>query len=194
MCLDKYDWLRNWLGGLVLAHWDTILDKTTWESFPHHVHFPTQQNYFQNDAFAERNPFPQFNVASHKRPGIRLSFEYPTTLLSGEGGEERTGTATMFRKMLSQYTIFSTVLSKIVASQTFFGVHHAFLTRLSLLIWAEKNVGQSQQTSRSGKCTLDLAKCRTWHISSRKDQKGLMKKGEDLTVEQTTQLTHKRLY
>ena len=36
----------------------TIPDKTTWESFPNHVHFPTQQNYFQNDAFAERNPLP----------------------------------------------------------------------------------------------------------------------------------------
>ena len=62
----------------------------------------------------KENPFPQFNVASYKRPGIRLSFEYATTLLSGEGGERRTGTATMFRKMLSKYTIFSTVLSKIV--------------------------------------------------------------------------------
>ena len=62
----------------------------------------------------EENPFPRFNVASHKRPGIRLSFEYITTLLSGEGGEGRTGTATIFRKMLSKYTIFSTVLSKIV--------------------------------------------------------------------------------
>ena len=62
----------------------------------------------------KENPFPQFNVASYKRPGIRLSFEYTTTLLSGEGGERRTGTATMFRKMLSKYTIFSTVLSKIV--------------------------------------------------------------------------------
>ena len=62
----------------------------------------------------EENPFPRFNVASHKRPGIRLSFEYITTLLSGEGGEGRTGTATIFRKMLSTYTIFSTVLSKIV--------------------------------------------------------------------------------
>ena len=62
----------------------------------------------------KENPFPQFNVASHKRPGIRLSFEYTTTLLSGEGGEGRTSTATMFRKMLSKYTIFSTVLSKIV--------------------------------------------------------------------------------
>ena len=62
----------------------------------------------------KENPFPQFNVASHKCPGIRLSFEYTTTLLSGEGGEGRAGTATMFRKMLSKYTIFSTVLSKIV--------------------------------------------------------------------------------
>ena len=67
----------------------------------------------------KENPFPQFNVASHKRPGIRLSFEYTTTLLSGEGGEGRTGTATMFRKMLSKYTIFSTVLSKIVATVIF---------------------------------------------------------------------------
>ena len=75
-------------------------------------------SYFQNNAFAARiNPFPQSNVASHKRPGIRLSFEYTTTLLSGEGGEGRTGTATMFRKMLSKYTIFSTVLSKIVGSE-----------------------------------------------------------------------------
>ena len=30
-----------------------------------------------------------------------LSFEYTTTLLSEEGGEGRTGTATMFRKMLA---------------------------------------------------------------------------------------------
>ena len=36
----------------------TIPEKTTWESFPHHVHFPTQQNYFQNDAFAEIKPLP----------------------------------------------------------------------------------------------------------------------------------------
>ena len=99
----------------------TIPDKTTWERFSHHVHFPTQQNYFQNDAFAEKKKsFPQFNVASHKRQGIRLSFEYTTTLLSGEGGEGRTGTAMMFPKMLSKYTIFPTVLSKIVEK----GLHY----------------------------------------------------------------------
>ena len=63
-------------------------------------------------------PFPQFTVASYKRPGIKLSFEYATTLLSGEGREGRTSTAMMFRKMLPKYTIFSTVLSKIVACIT----------------------------------------------------------------------------
>ena len=56
------------------------------------------------------NPFPQFKVASYKRPGVRLSFEYTTTLLSGERGEGRIGTATMFRKMLSKHTIFSTAV------------------------------------------------------------------------------------
>ena len=64
----------------------------------------------------KENPFPQFNVASYKCPGIRLSFTYTTTLPSG--GEGRTGTATMFRKMLSKYTIFSTVLSKIVGQNS----------------------------------------------------------------------------
>ena len=83
--------------------------------------FPIMSTFLRNKPISkttplrEENPFPRFNVASHKRPGIRLSFEYITTLLSGEGGEGRTGTATIFRKMLSKYTIFSTVLSKIVA-------------------------------------------------------------------------------
>ena len=66
-----------------------------------------------------------------KSPGIRLSFEYITTLLSGEGGEGRTGTAMMFRKMLSKYTIFSTVLSKIVAV---FMKSVAIIIRIFLLI------------------------------------------------------------
>ena len=43
--------------------------------------------------------FPLAIVASYKCPGIRLSFEYTTTLLSGEGGEGRTCIATMLRKM-----------------------------------------------------------------------------------------------
>ena len=85
--------------------------------------FPIMSTFLHNKTISkttplqEENPFPQFNVASHKRPGIRLSFEYTTTLLLGEGGEGRTGTATIFTKMLSKYTIFSTVLSKIVERQ-----------------------------------------------------------------------------
>ena len=39
-----------------------------------------------------------------------------------------------------------------------------------------KNVDQSQQTSRSGNCTLDLEKFHAWLYSSRKDQKGLIKR------------------
>ena len=82
--------------------------------FPIISTFPRNKTISKTTPLRKENAFPQFNVASHKRPGIRLSFEYTTTLLSGEGGEGRTGTATMFRKMLSKYTIFSTVLSKIV--------------------------------------------------------------------------------
>ena len=56
-----------------------------------------------------------------------------------------------------------------------------------------KNLEQSHQSSRSGKCNLDFEKFRAC-FSSRKDQKGLMK-GEDLTVlEQTSHLTQKRSY
>ena len=63
-----------------------------------------------------------------------------------------------------------------------------------LLTWAKKNIDQSQQTSRCGKCTLDLDKFRAWLYSSRKGKEGLMK-GDDLTMlEQTKRLTHKRSY
>ena len=85
----------------------SILFKITWESFPHHVHFPTQQNYFQNDAIAERNPLPPVQCCFLQTPRDQAFFEYTTTLLSGEGGEGRTGTAMMFRKMPPKYTIFS---------------------------------------------------------------------------------------
>ena len=78
--------------------------------------------------------------------------------------------------------------------RTFLGILHAFLPHERLLTWAEKNVDQSQQTSKYGKCTFDLEKFRAWLYSFRKDQKGRMK-GEDLTVlEQTTQLTDTRSY
>ena len=75
--------------------------------FPVMSTFLRNKTIFETTPLRKENPFPQFNVASHKRPGIRLSFEYTTTLLSGEGGEGRTGTATMFRKVLSKYIQFS---------------------------------------------------------------------------------------
>jgi len=50
------------------AETPTIPDKTTWESFPHYVHFPTQQNYFQNDSFAERKPLPPIQCCFLQTP------------------------------------------------------------------------------------------------------------------------------
>ena len=94
-----------------LQSWTKLLEKV----FPIMSTFLHNKTISKTTPLREGNPFPRFNVASQKCPGIRLSFEYTTTLLSGEGGEGRTGTATIFRKMLSKYTIFSTVLSKIVA-------------------------------------------------------------------------------
>ena len=55
----------------------TIPDKTTWECFPHHVHFLTQQNYFQNDAFAERNPLHPVQCCFLRTPRDQ-TFEYTT--------------------------------------------------------------------------------------------------------------------
>ena len=48
----------------------TILDKTTWESFPYHV----QQNYFQNDAFAERKPLPPIQCCFLQTPRDQAFF------------------------------------------------------------------------------------------------------------------------
>ena len=59
---------------------------------------------------------PQVNVASYKRPRIRLSLEDTTTLLPGGGGKGTSGTAAMFRKMLTKCAILSRVMSKIVDS------------------------------------------------------------------------------
>ena len=100
-----------------ILRWHYRKDLQSWTKLLEKV-FPIMSTVLRNKAISKttplrkENPFPQSNVASHKRPGIRLSFEYTTTLLSG--GEGRTGTGTMFIKMLSKYTIFSPVLSKIV--------------------------------------------------------------------------------
>ena len=58
------------------------------------------KTFFKLTPLRKENPFTQFNVAFHTRQAIRLSFEYTTTLLSGKAGEERTGTGSMFAKML----------------------------------------------------------------------------------------------
>ena len=75
--------------------------------------FPIMSTFLRNKTISktmplrEENPFPRFNVASHKRPGIRLSFEYTTTLLSGEGGEGRTGTYDFQKNAVQVYTFLN---------------------------------------------------------------------------------------
>ena len=64
--------------------------------------FLRNKTFFQTNAFEKEKSFTQFNVAFHRRLGIRLSFEYTTTLLSGKAREERTGTGFMFKKMLCE--------------------------------------------------------------------------------------------
>ena len=54
--------------------WATIPDKTTWESFPIMSTFLHNKTISQTTPLRKEIPFPQFNVASYKRPGIRLSF------------------------------------------------------------------------------------------------------------------------
>ena len=57
---------------------------------PYNVHYPTQMKTIsKTTAFQNEIPFPQFNNASYKRPGTRLSFEHTTTLLP-RGGEKGT--------------------------------------------------------------------------------------------------------
>ena len=88
------------LGQYLLQSHTKLLEKVS----PIMSTFPRNKTISKATPLRKENPFPQFNVASYKRQGIRLSFEY-TTLLSGEGGEGRTGTATTFRKMLPKYAI-----------------------------------------------------------------------------------------
>ena len=68
--------------------------------------FPIMTTFFPNKTFVKLTPlrkenlFTRFNVACHRCPGIRISFQYTRTLLSGKEGDERTGTGSMFEKML----------------------------------------------------------------------------------------------
>ena len=89
----------------------------SWTRPLHNVHYPSQQNYFQNNGFAERNPLPPVQCCFLQTARDQASFEHTTTLLPGVGGEGRISTAMMFYKkiILPKYAIFSTVLFKIVA-------------------------------------------------------------------------------
>ena len=79
-----FPWLFSWPFQVFHDHrfscqvkdifWPTIPDKTSWQSFPHHVHFPTQQNYFQNDAFAERKPLPPIQCCFLQTPRDQAFF------------------------------------------------------------------------------------------------------------------------
>ena len=62
--------------------------------------FLRNKTFFKLTSLRKENPFTKFNVAFHRRLGIRLSFEYTTTLLSGKAGEGRTRTGSMLEKML----------------------------------------------------------------------------------------------
>ena len=115
ICFRKWNKLKK-KSRLMLQSRTKLLEKV----FPIMCTFLRNKTISKTTPLRKKKPFPQFNVASHKRPGIRLSFEYTTTLLSGEGGEGRSGTAIVFPKMLSKYTIFPTVLSKIVEK----GLHY----------------------------------------------------------------------
>ena len=87
--------------------------------------FPTISTFLRNKTISrtthcgEKTPSPNSMLlrTNAQRSGFLFNTHATTTLLSGEEGEERTGTATMFRKMLSKYSIFSTVLSKIVGRE-----------------------------------------------------------------------------
>ena len=83
----------------------TIPDKTTWERFSHNVHYPTQQNYSQNNGFAERNPLPPVQCCFLQTPRNKAFFEH-TTLLPEERGVRRIDRGRMFRKMPPKYAIF----------------------------------------------------------------------------------------
>ena len=58
------------------------------------------KSFFKLTPLRKEHLFTQFNVAFNTRLGISLSFQYTTRFLSGKAGEKRTGTGSMFAKML----------------------------------------------------------------------------------------------
>ena len=72
-----------------------------------------QQNYFQNNGFAERKLLPPVQSCFLQTPKDQAFFWRHNNIASRGRGELNIGTATMLRKMIPKYAIFSTVLSKI---------------------------------------------------------------------------------
>ena len=68
--------------------------------FPIMPTFLRNKTFFKLTPLRKENPVTQFNVASHRRLGIRLSFDCSTTLLLGKADEVRNGTGSMFQKKL----------------------------------------------------------------------------------------------
>ena len=62
----------------------------------------------------KKTPSPDSMLLPKNAQGSGFLLNTQQHCFQGKGGEGRTGTATIFRKMLAKYTIFSTVLSKIV--------------------------------------------------------------------------------
>ena len=78
-----------------LQSWTKLLEKV----------FPIMSTFLRNKTISKTTPLrKEIPFLQFRHQAL---FEYTTTLLSGEGGEGRTGTASMFRKMLPKYTIFS---------------------------------------------------------------------------------------
>ena len=77
----------------------TIPDKTTWESFSHHVHFPTQQNYFQNDAFAKKKtPSPNSMLLPTNAQGSGFPLNTQQHCFRGKGEREEPAQLWCFQK------------------------------------------------------------------------------------------------
>ena len=53
------------------------------------VNYPSQQNYFQDNGLAERNPLPPVQCSFLQTARDQASFEHTTTLLPRGGGEGR---------------------------------------------------------------------------------------------------------
>ena len=52
----------------------TIPDKTTWESFPHHVHFPMATKLFPERRIADRKPLPPIQCCFLQTPRDQAFF------------------------------------------------------------------------------------------------------------------------